>query len=484
MTGFPQQQLMQPVFLPAGTTGRQPLPKQLTAAIKSCSSLERLAQLFHAHQAVLNPIHIAAMITKLPKLDTSMHNAAVAAGADLPWILSTASAQQVQLWQLLQQLLLRLKVQGCSEYSPRGVANIIWALAKLQCAPDPDLRHMLLDKFCSELGSAVPQDISNVLWGVAKLTKERTAVMTNSTPMLGSAPGVMQGVSLAGGSFSSPSTSSSPSLGGSGVNMQDWTLSAVAPSGQLDPSQVAAVTPLLAQDQVRLLLQHLCQQLHAASVQTISNSLWAVVVLQQEHQWCMCNCLAEVQALLSVFCKQPQQALPGHIQPVIRCMAQLATTCSNHAGDSWIKWQPPLLRQLLEYLCSQRDHMEMHHVSSVLRDVAQVVCLHLLLAKQIRDKQQQQPSTSRTGSGDACVLGSGRDSSSGQQLTAESAGSSSIASSRGVAVPSLNTISAEEEAEDVLARLAATGGFGLSKGCACMLLVMLPGAGQLHTAGV
>lgn len=465
MTGFPQQQqyLMQPVFLPA-TTSRQPLPKQLTAAIKSCASLERLTQLFHAHQAVLNPIHIAAMITKLPKLDNSMHNAAVAAGADLPWVLSTASTQQVQLWQLLQQLLLRLKAQGCSDYSPRGVANIIWALAKLQCAPDPELRHTLLDKFCSELASAVPQDISNVLWGVAKLTKERTAVLTNSTPMMGSAPGVMQTVGVG---YSSPSVNSSPSLGGgSGLSMQDWALSAVAPPGHSVDSAlsagVAGGAPLLAQDQVRLLLQHLCQQLHAASVQTISNSLWAVVVLQQEHQWCMCNCLAEVQALLSVFCKQPQQALPGHIQPVIRCMAQLATTCSNHAGDSWLKWQAPLLQQLLGYLCSQREHMEMHHVSSVLRDVAQVVCLHLLLAKQIRDAdQQQQPSAGRTGSvTEACPL-----RSSGSQLGSEaSAGSKAAAAA---AVPSLNTIQAEEEAEEVLARLAATGACRVLLGCVC-----------------
>ncbi|WIA20778.1 hypothetical protein OEZ85_005141 [Tetradesmus obliquus] len=161
---------------------RQPLPKQLTAAIKSCTSLERLSQLFAAHQAVLNPIHIAAMITKLPKLDTSStHNPAAAAGNEPAWNLG---AGQLQLRQLLQQLLLRLKAQGCGEYSPRGVANIVWALAKLQCAPDPDLRCMLLDKFCSQLPTAVPQDISNVLWGVAKITKERAAAGGSTAAVL------------------------------------------------------------------------------------------------------------------------------------------------------------------------------------------------------------------------------------------------------------------------------------------------------------
>lgn len=261
---------------------RQPLPKQLTAAIKSCTSVERLAQLTAEYQAVLNPIHIAAIITKLPKLDASQNSAATALGTDMGW-LPGAPAQQLQLRQLLQQLLSRLKAQGCSNHSPRGVANIVWALAKLQCAPDPELRAMLLDTFCEQLSTAVPQDISNVLWGVAKLTKEHAQV-------LGAQQAPAGAVSAAGG--------------------QD-TSSAAGTAAE-------TVGPLLQQQQVRLLLLQLCKQLHSASVQTISNSLWAVVVLQQEHQWCMCNCLTEVQTLLSVFCAQSQQAMPGHIQPIIR----------------------------------------------------------------------------------------------------------------------------------------------------------------------
>jgi hypothetical protein len=418
---------------------RQPLPKQLTAAIKSCTSLERLSQLFAAHQALLNPIHIAAMITKLPKLDTSAHNpAAVAAGSgESGWNLSTGQVQQLQLRQLLQQLLLRLKAQGCGEYSPRGVANIVWALAKLQCAPDPELRCMLLDKFCSQLPTAVPQDISNVLWGVAKITKERA---TSG----GCTAAVLQPLGLAAvGSLSSPgsSTSNPTSLAGSAISVQSWgrtgaglgSVPSLHGSGSYDVALVgAASAPLFAQDQVRLLLQHLCQQLHTASVQTISNSLWAVVVLQQEHQWCMCNCLREFQNLLSAFCRQPHQALPGHIQPVIRCMAQLATTCSNHAGDSWLRWQPPLLQQLLGHLRNQCEQMEMHHVLSVLRDIAQVVCLHLLRKKQLRDQQQQ-----------AC----------GMQPSSSAAPASSSSQPQ-----QMNTISGEAEGEEVLARLAASGG--------------------------
>jgi hypothetical protein len=268
---------------------RQPLPKQLTAAIKNCTSLERLVQLCQAHQAVLNPIHIAAIITKLPKLD-----AAGSGTADMGWSLSAISPQQLLLQQLLQQLLSQLKAQsqlslpGSGSHSPRGVANTVWALAKLQCAPDAELRAVLLDSFCEQLHSAVPQDISNVLWGVAKLTKERAPVLCTA------ASSTQQPAAAAGG------------LGSS------------AAAGDAAAEAAGTAGPLLTQAQVQLLLQHLCQQLHNASVQTISNSLWAVVVLQQEYQWCMCNSLTDVQTLLSAFCAQPQQALPGHIQPIIR----------------------------------------------------------------------------------------------------------------------------------------------------------------------
>jgi len=104
----------------------------------------------------------------------------------------------------------------------------------------------------------------------------------------------------------------------------------------------------------------------------------------------MCNCLLEIRMLLSTFCQQLHQALPGHVQPVIRCLSQLAATCSAHAGDSWICWQPPLLKRLLEHLCSQQEHLEVHHVTSVLRDVIQVMCLVDLQRRRQQDDQQQQ----------------------------------------------------------------------------------------------
>jgi hypothetical protein len=107
-----------------------------------------------------------------------------------------------------------------------------------------------------------------------------------------------------------------------------------------------------------------------------------VVVVQQEYGWCMCNCQTEVRHLLEAFCRQPQGAQPGHIQPVLRAMCQLAAACANHAGASWLSWQPKLLAQLLRHLHQQRNQLEQHQVASILRDVGQLVVLHTLVVRE------------------------------------------------------------------------------------------------------
>jgi hypothetical protein len=151
----------------AAAAARQPLPKQLTAAIKSASSVERLTQLFNDHAALLNPIHVAAMITKLPKLEamagvgrlTPAGSAGSGSGSGgssadaLPWLPPLVSASRA----LLAQLLSKIKTHDMAEYSPRGLANIVWALAKLQHYPDPDLQARLLNTFVERLPAAVPQ---------------------------------------------------------------------------------------------------------------------------------------------------------------------------------------------------------------------------------------------------------------------------------------------------------------------------------------
>jgi hypothetical protein len=268
------------------------------------------------------------------------------------------------------------------------------------------------------------QDVSNVLWGVAKLTKERSSSLAPPTAAAGAPPAPVPepaGAAAAadggdadpadeappGSPPASPASSAAaeatadafaapgdavPQLGAPADGAAapgEATVAAqallAAPPVPADGAPAAAtappVTPLLSLTQVQALLTHLCANLSRAMVQTISNSLWAVVVLQHEHSWCMCGSLMQVQLLLHTFCQQPREALPGHIQPVIRCMSQLATACAVHNGDAWLMWQPPVLQRLLGHLFSQRSHMEQHHVSSVLRDVAQVACLLMLLQR-------------------------------------------------------------------------------------------------------
>jgi hypothetical protein len=275
------------------------------------------------------------------------------------------------------------------------------------------------------------QDVSNVLWGVAKLTKERSCGITSPQPsasvgVTSSLPSLASASSAgaaaravappaADAGAAGDARAATPSGAPGQLPAPEGNVAAVAeplPDGskaeadaagvppaapaaetgggskdasgevQLQPAATDAdAAPLLTLAQVSELLEHLCNHLPQTMVQTISNSLWAVVVLQQEHGWCMCGCLVQVQLLLHTFCQQPREALPGHIQPVIRCMVQLATACAVHNGDAWLSWQPPVLQRLLGHLFAHRAHLEQHHISSVLRDIAQLACILMLLQR-------------------------------------------------------------------------------------------------------
>eukprot|EP00775_Hariotina_reticulata_P009728 gene9728-9887_t len=161
--------------------------KQLTSAIKNATTAERLAQL---SQHSLNAIHIAAILTKLANI--SKVQPAHGALDQAPSAYALRSLQTRQL--LVQQLVQMLKAQQCQGHCPRGLANIIWALGKLQSDPDLELLTMLLHKFCGQLSAAVPQDIANVLWGVAQITREHgpasDALLAGISPAEAAAGGV------------------------------------------------------------------------------------------------------------------------------------------------------------------------------------------------------------------------------------------------------------------------------------------------------
>jgi hypothetical protein len=70
--------------------------------------------------------------------------------------------------------------------------------------------------------------------------------------------------------------------------------------------------------------------------------------------WCMCCCLPQVRQIAVSFSSNLADALPGHVQRMVRCMTQLSSACSNHAGLAWVEWQPPVLQAMLQHLMATR----------------------------------------------------------------------------------------------------------------------------------
>lgn len=328
--------------------------KQLTAAIKNAATVERLAQL--THTCPLNHIHIATMFVKVINLTKSTVQSGASAGVMSKERLQSLQVQQ-QLTAHLQQVLLATQ---CAGHVCRGLANIIWALGKLQ--PEPEVLSMLLQRFFSQLSSAVPQDIANVLWGIAQIVRDRRLapasshqqrlVDTATAPaQLGQpvvpAPGLMQPV-ISPTPIATDSTemsaSEAASAQGHPPGLERVLSAATASQAEQATSVLVAQQPVLSVAEVKQLLQHLVGTLHQAAPQTISNIACALCVLQHCHQWCMCTCLDEIQQIMTAFCKRISDALPSHVQKVVKCLTQLSLACSAHAREAWTRWQPPLLQ--------------------------------------------------------------------------------------------------------------------------------------------
>lgn len=302
--------------------------KQLTAAIKNAATVERLAQLVHT--CSLNPIHIATMFVKLTSLSKTSAQGVSVSGLTSRERMQTLQIQE-QLTAHLQQVLLASQCEG---HCCRGLANIVWALGKLQ--PTAEVLSMLLDKFFSQLSESVPQDIANVLWGVAQITRDR-----------GLTPGILQ--AAAPGHAQEPSLALAAPQGVVIVGRRDSGCSSTGTAtGQ--PGSAAAQHALLSIQQVQQLLQRLVDTLHQAAPQTISNITCALCVLQHCHQWCMCSCLLQIRDIITAFANNLTAALPSHVQKVVRCLTQLSVACSTHARQEWVEWQPPLL-QVRDLVC-------------------------------------------------------------------------------------------------------------------------------------
>lgn len=332
--------------------------KQLTAAIKNASTVERLAQLIHCS---LNPIHIATMFVKLINLSKAVSQGSTSTGVMCRERMQSLQVQQ-QLTAHLQQV---LHATQCAGHCCRGLANIIWALGKLQ--PRPEVLNMLLQKFFSQLSMSVPQDIANVLWGVAQITRNRSLAPSFFSKAALNVPAQAQQEPTAALSATQPTNSLSTPGNSSSSNISAPALvdSSAASTGcsnvqpaetGANPSPVAVEGAdqegiaaaqqhaLLSMEQVQQLLQRLVDTVHQAAPQTISNITCALCVLQHCHQWCMCSCLPQLKEILMAFGNNISDALPSHVQKVVRCLAQLSLACSMHAREAWIEWQPALLQ--------------------------------------------------------------------------------------------------------------------------------------------
>jgi hypothetical protein len=130
--------------------------------------------------SLLNPIHVAAIFRKLASICQPPNPTYNAAAAAAPLAAGVPAEACEALLQHLQQ---QIKQQRCMGHGPRGLANILAAIAKLQCVPDVELLPMLLDSFCCQIAGAVPQDVANVLWSVAQIT---LAYGVGSAPLVSS----------------------------------------------------------------------------------------------------------------------------------------------------------------------------------------------------------------------------------------------------------------------------------------------------------
>jgi hypothetical protein len=391
--------------------------RQLTAAVKNATTPERLAQLAAAHTGTLNPIHIAAMLTKLANITKKGPNQVQpnSSSTTQPINMYILRAQQSRQ-QLLGQLMGTLKTQQCLGHCPRGLANIVWALAKLQAGPDGELLSMLLSGFFQQLSVAVPQDVANILWGCAQLYRDHglgnlqqrkaaaessmdgladdtskppspsaTAAAepgarstSSSSRAAGGAAGDTDAADIRPGSSSSAAgrsqSAAADSTVDSDVDDDEFGISIVLPEQRLT---LPNGQPLLTATQVQKLLQQLCTMLPLAASQTISNIAWAVTVLQQCHEWCLCACIPHIQHLVGAFSTHLHDAQPGHVQRAVRCITQLSTACADHNALGWIEWQPPPLALLLHHMTTQRRLLKQYHVASVLKDVTLVASLFM-----------------------------------------------------------------------------------------------------------
>lgn len=157
-------------------------PRQLTNRITTATDVYRLSSLLEQHGSSFNHVHVAAAITRLPKL-------------------AVRHRSEPEAQQLLQQLSQRF-LQHVHTYSEaRQYANVLWAISKLhKQASEPQangsahpaassgsgstsgrvvgaIEAELMAEDCKKLRRSIPQELSNIAYGLAVLGHDKQAAI-------------------------------------------------------------------------------------------------------------------------------------------------------------------------------------------------------------------------------------------------------------------------------------------------------------------
>lgn len=151
---------------------KQHLPApELTRAISTSKSWDQLQGLLHAHARAMNAIHVSALMVKLAKVvaSPSPQHPTIPAARPTPATATIHSMlQRGRLERLLRDVSALVSVR-LEAFDARGLANTMWAVARLGFVPAHGLLQRFLFATFVHMHSMAPQEIANLAWAVATM---------------------------------------------------------------------------------------------------------------------------------------------------------------------------------------------------------------------------------------------------------------------------------------------------------------------------
>ena len=178
-----------------GSSKFQPIQKEvcfkITKWILECDSKEHIHQLCEEMSEQFNFVNISVAMHSLAKHsgrlahnDRKIHTTwgllkrkALAMASDfaprniasLFWAIATL---ELTLDDDLACALTKQAIVTCNEFIPQDIANLFWGLASLGVVPDSDLVRVLVRRAVATSENFKPQDVSNLLWSFATMSIE------------------------------------------------------------------------------------------------------------------------------------------------------------------------------------------------------------------------------------------------------------------------------------------------------------------------